>query len=249
MKRALGYTRVSSDEQGRSGFGLDSQRSEIEAFSGEFGFKVTTWGSDVATAIGGDSLANRPGLQAILEKAKRQKRPIIVSRLDRISRDASELQRLVVDSGVPFIVINDGYLSDPLVLKSWKVRARRVEEETAMLKERTRGGMELAKREGRVHGNTTNLDEAQRLGQEANHRRLVNKCKELKPLFEEFRASGSKSAAAIAKKLNERGVRSYSGKPWTGPNVRRYLVEIDSWAKAEANVDEHYRDHQLFGRF
>lgn len=249
MKRALGYTRVSSDEQGRSGFGLDSQRAEIEAFSDQFQYRVTSWESDVASAIGGDSLGRRPGLQAILDKAKRQGRPIIVSRLDRVSRDASELERIVRNSGVDFIVINDGYLSDPLILKSWTVRARRVEQETEMLKKRTREGLERAKEQGRVLGNTTNLDEAQRLGREANHQNFVNRCKELKPLVDEARASGSKSAAAIANELNTRGVRTSSGKPWNGPNVRRYLVEIDSWAKAEADIEEHYKDRQLFGRF
>lgn len=249
MKRALGYTRVSSDEQGRSGFGLESQRAEIEEFSNQFGYRVTNWESDVASAIGGDSLPRRPGLQAVLNKAKRQKRPIIVSRLDRISRESSELERLVRDSGVEFISVNDGYLSDPIVLKSLKVQARRVEEETAMLKRSTLEGLERAKQQGRVLGNTTNLDEAQRLGGEANHKKFVNKCKELAPFVDEIRASGSKSAAAIANELNARGVRSSSGKPWNGPNVRRYLVEIDSWAKAEADIEEHYKDRPVFGRF
>lgn len=249
MKRALGYTRVSSDEQGRSGFGLDSQRAEIEAFSDEFGYRVTSWESDVASAIGGDSLARRPGLQAILDKAKRQKRPIIVSQLDRISRDASELERLRRCSGVDFIVINDGHLSDPLVLKTLKVSARRIEKETAMLKERTREGLERAKQQGRVHGNTTNLSEAQQLGQEANRKKCENLCKELRPLITEIRESGPKSGAAIAKELNARGVRSSSGKPWTGHNLRRYLVKIDSWAKAEAEIQEHYSGRPEFGLY
>ncbi|MGQ3281544.1 recombinase family protein [Bosea sp. (in: a-proteobacteria)] len=249
MNRALGYTRVSSDEQGRSGFGLDAQRAEIEEFARQFGYRVTSWESDVASAIGGNSLTRRPGLQAILDKAKRQRRPIIVSRLDRISRDSSELERLVRESGVEFISINDGYLSDPLVLKTLKVQARRIEQETLAFKKRTREGLERAKEQGRIGGNTTNLSEAQQLGQEANRKKFENQCKELEPLITEIRETGPKSGAAIAKELNARGVRSSSGKSWTGPNLRRYLVEIDSWAKAEAEVDEHYRDHQLFGRF
>jgi DNA invertase Pin-like site-specific DNA recombinase len=249
MNRALGYTRVSSDEQGQSGFGLDAQRAEIEEFAKQFGYRVTSWESDVASAIGGNSLARRPGLQAILDKAKRQKRPIIVTGLDRISRDSIELERLVRGSGVEFIITNDGYLSDPLILKSLRVRARRIEEETEMLKERTRRGLERAKQQGLVLGNTKNLGKAQQLGQEANRKKFENQCKELEPLITAIRESGPKSGAAIAKELNARGVRSSSGIPWTGPNLRRYLVEIDSWAKAEAEVDEHYKDHHLFGRF
>ena len=249
MKRALGYTRVSTEEQGRSGFGLASQRAEIEAFSHNFGYRVTNWESDAASAIGGDSLARRPGLQAILAKAKRQRRPIIVSRLNRISRDSDELQRLVQDFGVEFISVNDGYLSDPLVLKTLKVQAQRVEQETVALKKLTREGLERAKEQGRVGGNTTNLSEAQRLGQEANRKKFENQCKELEPLVSEIRAAGSKSTAAIAAELNARGVSSSSGKPWNGPNLRRYLIEIDSWAKAAADLEKHYKDRPAFGRF
>jgi DNA invertase Pin-like site-specific DNA recombinase len=56
MKDAIGYLRVSTQEQDRSGLGLAVQRSEIEAFGVREGFSVKSWHQDVQTGAGADAL-------------------------------------------------------------------------------------------------------------------------------------------------------------------------------------------------
>jgi DNA invertase Pin-like site-specific DNA recombinase len=56
MKEAIGYLRVSTREQGRSGLGLAAQRFEIEAFGMREGFTVKSWHQDVQTGAGADAL-------------------------------------------------------------------------------------------------------------------------------------------------------------------------------------------------
>jgi DNA invertase Pin-like site-specific DNA recombinase len=85
MSEAIGYLRVSTREQGRSGWGLAAQRREIEAFSVREGISVTSWQQDVQTGAGTDALQQRPGLAAALNEAKSARCPLIVSKLDRLS--------------------------------------------------------------------------------------------------------------------------------------------------------------------
>jgi DNA invertase Pin-like site-specific DNA recombinase len=87
MKRAVGYLRVSTKEQGRRGLSLAAQRFDIEAFGAREGFRVRSWYQDVQTGAGKDPLPLRPGLAAALKDAKAAQCPLIVSRLDRLSRN------------------------------------------------------------------------------------------------------------------------------------------------------------------
>ncbi len=87
MQAAIGYLRVSTREQGRSGLGLAAQRHEIEAFGAREGFAIKSWHQDVQTGAGADALLLRPGLAAALKDARVARCPLIVSRLDRLSRN------------------------------------------------------------------------------------------------------------------------------------------------------------------
>ena len=87
MQAAIGYFRVSTREQGRSGLGLAAQRHEIEQFGARERFSVKSWHQDVQTGDGADALLLRPGLAAALKEAKSARCPLIVSRLDRLSRN------------------------------------------------------------------------------------------------------------------------------------------------------------------
>jgi hypothetical protein len=62
MQAAIGYLRVSTQEQGRSGLGLAAQRHEVEAFGAREGFSIKSWHQDVQTGAGADALLLRPGL-------------------------------------------------------------------------------------------------------------------------------------------------------------------------------------------
>jgi DNA invertase Pin-like site-specific DNA recombinase len=47
MQSAIGYLRVSTQEQGRSGLGLAAQRSEIEGFATQHAFSIKSWHQDI----------------------------------------------------------------------------------------------------------------------------------------------------------------------------------------------------------
>jgi DNA invertase Pin-like site-specific DNA recombinase len=103
MKDAIGYLRVSTREQGRTGLGLAAQRHDIGAFALREGFAVSSWHQDVQTGAGADALLLRPRLATALKEAKSARCPLIVSRLDRLSRNVHFITGLM-EHRVHFIV-------------------------------------------------------------------------------------------------------------------------------------------------
>jgi DNA invertase Pin-like site-specific DNA recombinase len=86
MTRAAGYLRVSTEAQaGPERYGLDTQRSDIEAYATAHGYQITAWYTDAG--ISGGTL-DRPGLLACMDAAAhRSIDVVIVAKLDRLSRD------------------------------------------------------------------------------------------------------------------------------------------------------------------
>jgi len=115
MSEAIGYLRVSTREQGRSGLGLAAQRHDIEAFGAREGFTVKSWHQDVQTGAGADALLLRPGLVAALKEARSVRCPMIVSRLDRLSRNVHFITGLM-EHRVHFIVAALGKDCDDFTL-------------------------------------------------------------------------------------------------------------------------------------
>jgi len=103
MSPAIGYLRVSTREQGRSGLGLAAQRSDIQTFGEREGLSVKSWYQDIQTGAGADALLLRPGLAAALKDARAARCPLIVSRLDRLSRNVHFITGLM-EHKVHFIV-------------------------------------------------------------------------------------------------------------------------------------------------
>ncbi len=81
--RLIGYVRVSTEEQGRSGLGLDAQRASITAYAGAGNHELTC-AEDVG--LSGSSL-DRPALQhALTALRRREADALVVAKLDRLSR-------------------------------------------------------------------------------------------------------------------------------------------------------------------
>src|SRR3954447_20758529 len=85
--QVISYIRVSSKAQGRSGLGLEAQRKAIAQFADSEGQEIVEEFVEVETGKGADALDKRPQLAAALRRAKKLKAPIIVAKLDRLSRD------------------------------------------------------------------------------------------------------------------------------------------------------------------
>ena len=232
--QAVAYLRVSTSRQGRSGLGLGAQREVITHFAEAEGFDIVAEFIEVETGKGADALDRRPVLADALAAAKRTKAatrvecPIIVAKLDRLSRNVHFISGLMSqDTG--FIVAELGANADPFALHIWAAFAER---ERKLISERTRAALAIRKAQGVKLGNRTNLAEAQAKGgmaaKEAADAFAVN----VLPIIHQIQASGVTSFNAIATALNERGVKTARGGKWAATTVRNIVLRAPDLAKA-----------------
>jgi DNA invertase Pin-like site-specific DNA recombinase len=93
IKRVLGYVRVSTAEQGRSGLGLEAQRSAIEVECRRRGWELASFYRDVHS---GKSTNGRHELHRALDDlGARRAEGLVVAKLDRLSRSVVDFGRVL----------------------------------------------------------------------------------------------------------------------------------------------------------
>jgi DNA invertase Pin-like site-specific DNA recombinase len=102
-KPAIAYVRVSISQQGKSGLGLEAQQAALARFVEAEGYGLLQTFEEIETGKGADALDRRPRLAAALKAAKQHKAPILVAKLDRLSRDVHFISGLMTHR-TPFIV-------------------------------------------------------------------------------------------------------------------------------------------------
>lgn len=221
MRQAVGYTRVSTNQQGRSGLGLEAQRAAIEAFAAQEGAEIPAWAwfSEVETGKGSDALDRRPQLGQALAAARKLKGPVIVAKLDRLSRDVAFISGLMAQR-VPFIVAELGADADPFMLHLYAALA---EKERRLISERTKAALARKRASGARLGNPTNLPEAQRRGAAASAQGADLFAANVLPIVRSVEAAGITSLQGIAEALNARGIQTPRGGQWHATSVSRLL--------------------------
>src|SRR5213596_3225309 len=117
MKPSVTYIRVSTGKQSKSGLGLEAQKAALARFAETEDFQIVAEFVEVETGKGSDALDRRPELAAALAAGRVQKCPVIVAKLDRLSRDVAFVATLMAQR-VPFIVAELGADADPFMLRS-----------------------------------------------------------------------------------------------------------------------------------
>jgi DNA invertase Pin-like site-specific DNA recombinase len=206
MTTIIGYTRASTEEQGRSGLGLEAQHHAIASHAVSKGWEVI-WLTDEGTSA--RSLA-RPALQEALAMLRDgHADALVVSKLDRLSRSVQDFAGLLA-----------------LARKQrWAVNALDVGVDTT-----TSGGelvanvmTSVAQWERRVIGERTSLalQAAQARGVRVGRPRALSQ--EAEQRVFELRALGL-SVARVAAQLNEEEVpTAHGGKAWHATTVSRIL--------------------------
>src|SRR4051812_7526276 len=226
MERAVAYLRVSTKQQHRSGLGIEAQRAAVTRFAEAEGFTIISEYVEAETGKGADALDRRPQLAAALAAAKTAKCSVLVSKLDRLSRDVAFVAGLMAQR-VPFIVAELGRDADPFMLHLYAALA---EKERRLISERTKAALAAKKRQGATLGNPTNIAEAGRIGRLSLRIEADRFAANMLPIIRSIQTAEPAGMVSIAKRLNERGVRTARGGQWHVSSVANVLARAKELA-------------------
>jgi DNA invertase Pin-like site-specific DNA recombinase len=152
--RVVGYLRVSTDEQERSGAGIEAQRTAIMREADRRGWKLVSIEHDTAS---GKTTKRRPGLDAALELLDNgDADALMVAKLDRLSRSLLDFAALVEQSrrrGWSLVALDLGVdTSTPSGEMMANVLAVFAQFERRLIAQRTKDGLAAKRTAGTLRG-------------------------------------------------------------------------------------------------
>jgi DNA invertase Pin-like site-specific DNA recombinase len=225
--KVISYLRVSTAQQGQSGLGLEAQRAAVEAWLNGGDWQLV---EEIVEVEIGKNHRNRPGLNKALDACRRYGARLIISRLDRLSRDPVFLLSLR-DAGIDFVAV-DMPQANRLTIG---IMAMVAEAEREAISQRTKAALEAARARGVRLGNprpeTATFHDratASAAGAKGSKTRVAaanDFARLIRPLFDRELAGLSAHAAAI--ELNRRGVQTARGNGrWTARSVLNVLARL-----------------------
>lgn len=203
----VAYIRVSTDDQGANGAGLDAQKAVIEAECSRRGWTLLRTEQDT---LSGKSV-NRPGLQAALDSCRSgEANGIVVAKLDRLSRSIVDFGHLLEEAqkeGFNVVALDLGLdLSTPQGELVANVIASVAQWERRIIGQRTREALAAKKRQGVAIGRPPTLPA-----------KVVARIKRQR--------KAGKTFAEIAEALNRDQVpTAQGGRAWYPATVRAVLL-------------------------
>ena len=216
--RFVSYARVSTQQQGTSGLGLEAQQAAIAAHLARCGGELVGEFVEVETGKGSNALAKRPQLAAALAQAKAKRAILVIAKLDRLARNVHFISGLM-ESGVSFVAL-DMPEANKLTLH---VMAAFAEHEREAISKRTQEALAQAKargvRLGAKGAENVAAVNAERKG-EAQERAGA-----LRGALKGMQARGL-TLRAMAGELAALGHVTGSGKPISAAQVSRLLARV-----------------------
>jgi site-specific DNA recombinase len=219
-KTALGYTRISKDDE--NSVSLDYQRAEIEKYCEREG--LTLVGIETDAGISGKSIKARPAVQRVIQAVdNRAIDSVIVFKSDRMSRDGIEslqIEKLFLRRGVAYLSVTEGCLTSESVDDEFMrfIRAGLNQRERKLIGLRTRQAL-LRKRERgeRIGGRPA-------YGWRVVNGDLVENPKEQESIarMKALRLKGY-STREIVRALEDEGFRTRTGTPFSQTQICRVL--------------------------
>lgn len=217
MKKYISYYRVSTQKQGKSGLGIDAQKTAVGNFLDKDDILLQEY-----EEIESGKNNQRPQLYKAIEQCKKENATLLIAKLDRLSRNVSFIYTLK-DSRIDFRCC-DMPDANSITIGIMAVLAQ---DERERISQRTKVAMDELKAKGKKLGNPQNLTDKSRsnsiLIRKINASRNENNLKAT-ALIEAMRLNGI-SYNAIADNLNKNGFKTRFGCDFTSMQVKRLYIK------------------------
>ena len=219
MKQAIGYIRVSTEQQAGEGVSLEAQRAKIEAWCLANDCELAEVFVDAG--ISGKRMDTRKELLAALASLKKGMALVSysLSRLARSTKDALAIGEAVAKKKADMVSLTEQIDTTTAAGKMmFQMLSVLAEFERNLVAERTTNALQHKKRTGQKYTNQTPY------GFEAIEGRLVQVQQEAE-IVAEIQASrtGGNTLQSIADSLNTRGIPTKTGKQWAPATIHLLL--------------------------
>jgi site-specific DNA recombinase len=218
--KAIGYLRVSTDQQSESGLGLDAQRRAIEQAATRLGLTIVATYTDAGLS-GSKGIEDRPGLLDAVATLKRGD-VLLIAKRDRLGRDVVALaliERLIARKGAKVVsAAGEGTDNDdPTSLLMRRMIDAFGEYERLLIGARTRAALRAKRAQGMRAGNVpfgyTAAPDGRLIADQDEQHTVAT--------IRDCRAAGM-SLRDVASELNRRHLLTRSGTPWR----HEYVVKV-----------------------
>ncbi|RVD15744.1 MAG: recombinase family protein [Mesorhizobium sp.] len=214
MKRYVIYKRVSTEDQGRSGLGLEAQQRDIAIFLKNFSeepFEIVGTFTDVLSGAS----ESRPEFDKALALVRKTGAEMLVAKLDRLGRKVAHIANLMEDRRVRLRVAQMPH-ADKFQLHIYAALA---EQEREFISRRTKDALQAAKARGTKLGGLRDKTMARNVAIQEKARQEAGPAM---AVIGPMRAGGE-TLMAIAEALNRTGVATSRGGRWTAKQVSRVI--------------------------
>lgn len=226
-RKFIAYYRVSTRKQGASGLGIEAQRAAVASY-----LKGGPW-TIVAefTEIESGRRTDRPALAQALTAARIHQAPLVVAKVDRLTRSVGFLSKLL-EAGVDVRFADLPAIEGPTGRFMLQQMAAVAELEAGLISSRTKAALAAAKARGQRLGGNRGVklsSEAQAAGRTAQSNRAQQRANDLSPLLAQLRGGGLTSATELANALTARGIpTARGGAKWSALQVIRVTSRVDA---------------------
>lgn len=217
----VAYYRVSTEEQGDSGLGLEAQRQKVREFVNGGGAEIVDEFTEVESGTNGE----RPELEKALSSARAYGATLVVAKLDRLARDVGLLHRLQ-DSDVEIEIANMPGANGLTV----NVLAAVAEHEAEQISQRTREALAASDKDLGTPENLTQEDREKgaEAAAEKRKRDANQRARDLAPILREIEEKGATTLRQKAEALEARGIPTARDGSWHAATVSRLEDRIEN---------------------